>query len=129
MSLFSANFKENYFSESFLGICIYFLYYEKFYIAIENSQNSCALNPLCRSSFKRMTACGLFYIDTAPPLSLIRLITSYTSILIQFALYKKLKDLLLMNKILDRYSTNLSVVLPACRSVISNWQSIKYSIV
>ncbi|KAH9644392.1 hypothetical protein HF086_006420 [Spodoptera exigua] len=38
-----------------------------------------------RASFRKLSACGLFYVDICHPLHLMSLLTNYTVVLLQFA--------------------------------------------
>ncbi|XP_075985621.1 uncharacterized protein LOC142982822 [Anticarsia gemmatalis] len=76
---------------------------ERFYIAVENAETACiqrlknrncpeSQRRLCRdviqlnrSSFSKMSACGLFYIDASLPVRLVEMITNYVVILLQVA--------------------------------------------
>ncbi|XP_026727869.1 uncharacterized protein LOC113493988 [Trichoplusia ni] len=76
--------------------------YEQFYAAVENVKDACSVHlmsncsgeekrlcknvkRLCRSSFDKINAWGLFYVDSRLPLSLVGLLTNYTVVLLQFA--------------------------------------------
>ncbi|XP_075985616.1 uncharacterized protein LOC142982817 [Anticarsia gemmatalis] len=77
-------------------------YCESFYVAINRAQDSSAIflstncskakRRLCRNiqrihktSFSKLSACGLFYIDARLPRLLMGLLTNYTIVLLQFA--------------------------------------------
>ncbi|KAF9799860.1 hypothetical protein SFRURICE_017094 [Spodoptera frugiperda] len=83
---------------------------EQFYIAVGNAQDTCSFvlmsqysddkKQLCknvlrlhRASFSKIRVCGLFYLDAALQLSLMSLVTNYTIVLLQFALFQQLEQM------------------------------------
>ncbi|KAF9799863.1 hypothetical protein SFRURICE_017097 [Spodoptera frugiperda] len=59
---------------------------EKFYTAMKSEDKICKnILRLQKTSYKKMSACGLFSVDATLPLQLSSFITSYTIIFLQFA--------------------------------------------
>ncbi|KAH9644405.1 hypothetical protein HF086_006433 [Spodoptera exigua] len=85
------------FLENYLNVCC-----EQFYILLDKVEDTCAfimssecsdadkrlcknIRRLYRSTFSKMSACGMFYVDATFPFKIISLISTYNIVLIQFA--------------------------------------------